>query len=118
MDDYGMSIFSNRRGRRILICVRGRCAPPELGRALEKRLLHLIQQHGLDAPEHPQYVTCRTVQCLNVCQDGPIMIIHPEAVRYRLVDEAALERIFQQHLLGGEPVTDLLLPPHVSSASN
>jgi (2Fe-2S) ferredoxin len=46
------------------------------------------------------------------------MIIHPEAVRYRLVDEAALERIFQQHLLGGEPVTDLLLPPHVSSASN
>ena len=85
---------------------------------MEKRLLQLIRQHGLDDADHPQYVTCRTVQCLNVCQDGPIMIVHPEAVRYRLVDNFALERIVQQHLLGGEPVAELMLPPNFRSMSS
>jgi len=110
-DDLNSSIFSKRTGRRVLICIRGRCAPPEQGAALEKRLLALVAQHGLDDPDHPQHVTCRVVQCLAVCSDGPIVTVHPEGVRYRLVDAAALKQIFQQHLLNGQPVEALRLPP-------
>lgn len=99
---------------RILICVRGVCSEPRLGQQLEQKLNALIAQHGLDDPEHPQHASCRLTNCLAVCEDGPIIIVHPEAIKYRRVDAAALERIFQQHLLHNEPVAELqvkALPP-------
>ncbi len=45
--------------------------------------------------------------------NGPIMIVHPEIIKYQHVDAAALERIFQQHLLQGQPVEELIVhqPP-------
>lgn len=105
MTDNG---YSRRHGKRILICVRGVCAPPEEGAKLEQRLLQLIQAHGLDNPEHPQHARCTVTQCLAVCQDGPIMMVHPDGIRYCHVDEAALERIFEEHILHNRPVEALV----------
>lgn len=106
------SLFS-RQGRRVLICVRGQCAESSRGRKLEQQLLTLIEQHGLDAPEHPQHVSCRVTNCLAVCNGGPVMIVHPEGVKYRQVDEQALELIFEQHILKNKPVEALkvTVPP-------
>jgi len=101
--------FFARRGRRVLICVRGLCADSAQGKRLEKRLIELISQHGLDQPAHPQYANCTLTNCLGVCADGPIMIIHPEAIKYYCPNEAALERIFEQHLLVGQPVDELIV---------
>jgi len=103
------SFFSTRRGRRVLICVRGQCAESNQGQLLEKRLTELIEQHGLDDSNHPQHVSCTLTNCLGVCADGPIIIVHPEAIKYQHVNEAALERIFQQHLLRGQPVEGLIV---------
>lgn len=114
-DDIFESIFAKKRGRRVLICTRGKCAAPELGLALEPKLLALIQEHGLDDPNHAQHVTCRTVQCLGVCHSGPIVTVHPEAIRYKCVDEQALKRIFHKHLLQDIPVEELMLPPLTSA---
>jgi (2Fe-2S) ferredoxin len=104
---------STRRGRRVLICVRGQCAESGRGRQLERRLNELIQQHGLDDPDHPQHTSCAITNCLGVCMNGPIMIVHPEIIKYQHVDPAALESIFQQHLLKGQPVEELIVhqPP-------
>ncbi|MCQ3977194.1 MAG: hypothetical protein DPW09_27515 [Anaerolineae bacterium] len=92
-----------------MICVRGQCAESNRGRQLEQLLLDLIERHGLADPDHPQYVSCTVTNCLGVCADGPVMIIHPEAVKYHHVTPAALERIFQQHLLGNRPVEELIV---------
>ena len=106
------SSFS-RRGRRVLICVRGQCAESNKGRKLEQHLLRLIEQFGLDDPEHPQHTTCQITNCLAVCSNGPIIIIHPDAIKYQHVDEQNLNLIFQQHLLNNEPVETLrvITPP-------
>lgn len=101
--------FFARRGRRALICVRGLCADSGQGKRLEKRLAELICQHGLDQSDHPQHASCTLTNCLGVCADGPIMIIHPEATKYYCPNEAALERIFEQHLLRGQPVDELMV---------
>lgn len=103
------SFFSNRRGRRVLICVRGQCAESNRGKKLESQLADLITRHGLDDPDHPQHVSCTITNCLGICADGPIMIVHPEAIKYHHVTEAALERIFQEHLLGNRPVEELIV---------
>ena len=112
-----MTYLSSSRPRyRILICVRGNCAEPERGRWLEKRLIQLIAQHGLDETSHPGHTTCTVTNCLAVCHSGPVMIVHPDGIKYQLVDEAALNKIFQQHILGGQPVEELIVrsqPGHV-----
>jgi cob(I)alamin adenosyltransferase len=43
-----------------------------------------------------------------VCSDGPIMVVYPEGIWYHHVDEAALERIYEEHILGGQPVEALI----------
>jgi (2Fe-2S) ferredoxin len=48
------------------------------------------------------------VDCLRICEQGPIAVVYPDGVWYRNVDEAAIDRIVDEHLVGGRVVEDLV----------
>jgi (2Fe-2S) ferredoxin len=45
--------------------------------------------------------------CLDRCDDGPVLVVYPEAVWYTFVDKADIDEIIDAHLVGGRVVERL-----------
>ncbi len=45
--------------------------------------------------------------CLDRCEEGPVIVVYPEAVWYRYVDEEDVDEIIEEHLTHGRPVARL-----------
>ncbi len=46
------------------------------------------------------------VDCLRICEDGPIAVVYPDAIWYHGVTVEVMERIIIEHLIGGDEVTE------------
>jgi cob(I)alamin adenosyltransferase len=99
---------SRTYGRHVFICIHGNCAEPEAGERLHRRFSELNREYGLNKLSNPERVKCSMADCLGICSGGPVVVVYPEGIWYHHVDEAKLERIYQEHVLGDQPVEEFI----------
>ena len=92
--------------RHVFLCVGGSCCTEEVGQEAWGALKQELKDKNLSLSAGPNACYRTKVNCLRVCQGGPILVVYPEGTWYAGMNKERIPLFVHQHLIEGKPVEE------------
>lgn len=81
-----------------------RCCADAGALDMQKYAKKRVKELGISGKGH---VRVNKSGCLDRCDEGPVLVVYPDAVWYTYVDRDDIDEIIDKHVVGGETVERL-----------
>jgi (2Fe-2S) ferredoxin len=88
--------------KHLFLCLGPDCCSPELGQASWDYLKAHLKENNLQ-------VLRTQAKCFRICSQGPLLLIYPEGIWYSRATPERLQRILQEHVIGGTPIQEWII---------
>lgn len=91
-----------------LVCTGKRCNDLAHGEERGERIREELKDHNKAMGRKPKIRIC-AVSCLDLCEDGPNIVVHPSGMAYSHLDRSLARAVYDAETGDGPPRPDLEL---------
>jgi (2Fe-2S) ferredoxin len=92
----------------VFLCIGEECCSAEEGAKAWDALKDELKKRNLSLASGPNACYRTKVQCLRVCQGGPIAVVYPEGTYYAGLTAERVPEFVQRHLVDHEPIEEMI----------